>query len=151
MNILIIHGPSLNFLGQREPEIYGRLTLKELNGLIKRHAASKKAKVRIFQSNCEGRIIDLIAANMGWADRLIINPAAYTHYSYAIRDAIKASGLPAVEVHLSDIAGREDFRKVSVTAPVCVKLIKGLGPLSYLKAIDLCLSATSEMRCRSGR
>ena len=141
MNILIIHGPNLNFLGKREPEIYGSLTLKELNGLIKNHAALKKAKVRVFQSNCEGRIIDLIAANTDWAGCLIINPAAYTHYSYAIRDAIKASGLPTVEVHLSDIAEREPFRKISVTAPVCVKQIKGLGCGSYLKAIDFCLSS----------
>ena len=144
MNILIIHGPNLNFLGKREPDIYGRLTLKELNGLIKKHAASKKAKVRVFQSNCEGRIIDLIADNMHWAGCLIINPAAYTHYSYAIRDAIKASGLPAVEVHLSDIAKREPFRRTSVTAPVCVKLIKGLGPGSYLKAVDFCLLLTGK-------
>ena len=138
MNILVIHGPNLNFLGKREPEIYGRLTLKKLNILIKKHAASKKAKVRIFQSNCEGRIIDLIAANMDWADWLVINPAAYTHYSYAIRDAIKASGIPAVEVHLSDISKREDFRKISVIKAVCVKQIKGLGHNSYIKAIDFC-------------
>ena len=141
MNILIIHGPNLNFLGRREPAIYGRLTLKELNSLIKSHAAAKNAKVRVFQSNCEGRIIDLIAANMAWADRLIINPAAYTHYSYAIRDAIKASGLPSVEVHLSDISKREPFRKISITKSVCVKQIKGLGHDSYLKAIDFCLSS----------
>ncbi len=140
MNILIIHGPNLNFLGRREPEIYGKLTLKELNAQIKKYAASKKAKVRIYQSNCEGRIIDLIAANIGWADRLVINPAAYTHYSYAIRDAIKASGLPAVEVHMSDISKRENFRKVSVTAAVCVKRIKSLGHNSYLKAMDFCLA-----------
>ena len=138
MNILIIHGPNLNFLGRREPEIYGSLTIEGLNALIKKHAALKKAKVRIFQSNCEGHIIDLIAANMTWADWLIINPAAYTHYSYAIRDAIKASGLPAVEVHLSDISKRENFRKRSVTAGVCVKQIKGLGHNSYIKAIDFC-------------
>ena len=144
MNILIIHGPNLNFLGRREPEIYGRLTLKELNGLIKKYAASKKAKVRIFQSNCEGGMIDLIATNMDWADRLIINPAAYTHYSYAIRDAITASGLPAVEVHLSDIAKREPFRRTSVTAPACVKVIKGLGLGSYLKALDFCLLRPGE-------
>ena len=139
MNILIIHGPNLNFLGRREPEIYGRLTLKELNGLIKKYAASKNAKVRIFQSNCEGRIIDLIAANLDWAGCLVINPAAYAHYSYAIRDAIKASGLPAVEVHLSDIAKREPFRRTSVTAPSCMKVIKGLGHGSYIKALDFCL------------
>ena len=140
MNILIIHGPSLNFLGRREPEVYGRFTLKELNALIKKHAAEKEVKVRIFQSNCEGRIIDLIAANMAWAGWLLINPAAYTHYSYAIRDAIKASGLPAVEVHLSDTARREPFRRVSVTKAVCVKQIRGLGHNSYLRAIDFAVA-----------
>jgi 3-dehydroquinate dehydratase-2 len=129
----------MNFLGQREPEIYGRFTLGQLNTAIKKYAASKKAKTRIFQSNCEGAIIDLITDNLAWADSLIINPAAYTHYSYAIRDAIKASGLPAVEVHLSDTARREPFRKISVTRPVCVKRIKGLGCDSYLRAIDFCL------------
>jgi len=139
MNILVIHGPNLNFLGMREPGVYGSATLDELNGTIKQYASSKKTRVRIFQSNSEGRIIDLIASNMEWADRLIINPAAYTHYSYAIRDAIKASGLPAVEVHLSDIAKREPFRRVSVIKPVCIGQIKGLGHASYLKAIDLCL------------
>ncbi|MBI4802624.1 MAG: type II 3-dehydroquinate dehydratase [Elusimicrobia bacterium] len=140
MNILIIHGPNLNFLGLREPEIYGRLTLKELNALIRKYAASKRVKTRIFQSNCEGRIIDLIARNLNWADSLIINPAAYTHYSYAIRDAIKASGLPAVEVHLSDIKKREPFRRLSVTKAACAGQIRGLGPISYIKAIDFCLN-----------
>jgi 3-dehydroquinate dehydratase II len=139
MNILIIHGPNLNFLGLREPEIYGRLTLGELNAIIKKYAASKKIKVKIFQSNHEGGIIDLIAKHLKWADRLIINPAAYTHYSYAVMDAIKASSLPAVEVHLSDIKKREPFRRVSVTKAACVKQISGLGPLSYIKAIDFCL------------
>lgn len=148
MNILIIHGPNLAFLGRREPEIYGSLTLKQLNAAIKKYASSKKARVRLFQSNSEGRIIDLIAANMAWADRLIINPAAYTHYSYAIRDAIKASGLPAVEVHLSDIARREPFRKISVTGPVCVKLIKGLGRDSYLRALDFCLMYAKKTKHR---
>jgi len=139
MNILVIHGPNLNFLGQREPAVYGSLTLKQLDARIKEHAAAKKTKVRVFQSNCEGRIIDLIAANMAWADWLIINPAAYTHYSYAIRDAIKASGLPAVEVHLSDTAAREPFRRLSVTKTACLKQIKGLGHNSYLKAVDFAL------------
>lgn len=144
MNILIIHGPNMDQLGRREPEIYGRLTLKALNSVIKKYAAGKKVRTRIFQSNCEGRIMDLLAGNTSWADYLIINPAAYTHYSYAIRDAIKASGLPAVEVHLSDISKREPFRKVSVTKAVCVRQIKGLGLDSYLKAIDFCLSSTGK-------
>jgi 3-dehydroquinate dehydratase-2 len=139
MNILIIHGPTLDLLGKREPEIYGGFTLGGLNAAIKKYAAVKKAKVRVFQSNCEGRIIDLIGVNTAWADRLIINPAAYTHYSYAIRDAIKASGIPAVEVHLSDISKREPFRRRSVIKAVCVKQIKGLGRNSYLRAVDFAL------------
>ena len=136
MNILVIHGPNLHWLGKREPAAYGHTTLKTLNALIKKHSAARGAKVRCFQSNCEGAIIDLLTANSAWADALIINPAAYTHYSYAIRDAIKASGLSAVEVHLSDISKREPFRKVSVIKPVCVTQIKGLGADSYLSAID---------------
>ncbi|OGS12479.1 MAG: 3-dehydroquinate dehydratase, partial [Elusimicrobia bacterium RIFCSPHIGHO2_02_FULL_61_10] len=95
-------------------------------------------KVRAFQSNSEGGIIDLLTGNAAWADALVINPAAYTHYSYAIRDAIEALGLPAVEVHLSDISKREPFRKVSVIKPVCRAQFKGEGPLSYFKALDLC-------------
>jgi 3-dehydroquinate dehydratase-2 len=143
MNILVIHGPNLHLLGTREPGVYGKTTLKALNILIKNHAAARGAKVRCFQSNCEGAIIDLLTANAAWSDWLIINPAAYTHYSYAIRDAIKALDLRAVEVHLSDISRREPFRKISVIKPVCVKQIKGFGPGSYLKAIDFCLKKSA--------
>jgi len=140
MNILIIHGPNLDLLGKRDPAIYGTATLAQLNAAIKKHATAKKAKTRIFQANCEGRIIDLIAANTAWADWLIINPAAYTHYSYAIRDSIKASGLPAIEVHLSNISKREPFRRISVTKAVCVKQIAGFGHDSYLKAVDFAIN-----------
>lgn len=140
MNLLVIHGPNLHLLGRREPEIYGLATLKELNAAIKKHAAARGARVRAFQSNSEGEIIDLLTANASWADALVINPAAYTHYSYAIRDAVEALGLPAVEVHLSDIAKREPFRRVSVIKPVCLAQFKGEGPTSYFKAIDYCLN-----------
>ena len=140
MNILVIHGPNLHLLGRRSPEIYGSQTLAELNAAIKGRAARLGFKTRIFQSNSEGGIIDLLTANAGWADALIINPAAYTHYSYAIRDAIEALGLPAVEVHLSDIAKREPFRRVSVIKPVCLAQLKGEGAGSYLKALDYCAS-----------
>lgn len=138
MNILVIHGPNLHLLGRREPEIYGKATLAELNAGIKKHAAGLGLKVRVFQSNSEGKIIDLLTANSAWADALVINPAAYTHYSYAIRDAIAALGLPAVEVHLSDISKREPFRKISVIKPVCRAQFKGEGALSYFKALELC-------------
>ena len=138
MNILVIHGPNLHFLGRRKPEIYGTATLARLNSDIKKHAAALGVKVRIFQDNCEGGIIDLLTAHAGWADALVINPAAYTHYSYAIRDAIEALEMPAVEVHLTDIAKRERFRKVSVIRPVCRGQFKGGGPLSYFKALEYC-------------
>lgn len=140
MNLLVIHGPNLHLLGRREPEIYGHATLKELNAAIKKHAAARGARVRAFQSNSEGEIIDLLTANAAWAGALVINPAAYTHYSYAIRDAVEAIGLPAVEVHLSDISRREPFRRVSVIKPVCLAQFKGEGPTSYFKAIDYCLN-----------
>jgi 3-dehydroquinate dehydratase-2 len=140
MNILVIHGPNLHLLGRREPRIYGKATLAQLNAAIKKRAAALGFKVRVFQSNCEGEIIDLLTANAGWADSLVINPAAYTHYSYAIRDAIAALELPAVEVHLSDISRRELFRRVSVIKPVCLAQFKGEGAGSYLKALDYCAS-----------
>ncbi|HAT73100.1 MAG TPA: 3-dehydroquinate dehydratase [Elusimicrobia bacterium] len=138
MNVLVIHGPNLHLLGKRRPEIYGKATLAQLNAALREHAAWLKVKVRIFQSNCEGEIIDLLTANAAWADALVINPAAYTHYSYAIRDAIEALELPAAEVHLSDISKREPFRRISVIKPVCQAQFMGEGIFSYLKALDLC-------------
>ncbi len=126
-------------LGGRKPEIYGKATLARLNSGIRKHAAGLGVKVRIFQSNCEGKIIDLLTANSAWADALIINPAAYTHYSYAIRDAVEALEIPAVEVHLTDISRREPFRRISVIKPVCCAQFKGEGPFSYFKALEYCL------------
>ncbi|MCK5358669.1 MAG: 3-dehydroquinate dehydratase [Elusimicrobiales bacterium] len=140
MRILIIHGPNLNLLGEREVEIYGKLTLKEINSYIRKYAKTKKIKLKIFQTNHEGKIMDLIAAHRKWAHWLIINPAAFTHYSYAIRDAIKAADIKTVEVHLSDIKNRESFRKKSVILPVCLKQISGLEKNSYIKAMDFCLN-----------
>lgn len=137
--ILIIHGPNLHLLGIREKEIYGNLSLKQINSIIKKYAESKKVKLKIYQSNSEGEIIDILTENIYWADFIIINPAAYTHYSYAIRDAIKAVNIPAVEVHLSDITKRESFRKKSVIKDVCIKRFYGEGINSYIKAIDYCL------------
>lgn len=140
MNVLVIHGPNLHLLGKRRPELYGTATLARLNAELKRHAGKLGIRLRIFQSNSEGGIIDLLTGNSAWADALVINPAAYTHYSYAIRDAIEALDLPAVEVHLTDISRRERFRSVSVIKPACYAQFKGEGPLSYLKALDYCLS-----------
>lgn len=135
MNILVIHGPNLHFLGKRKPEIYGRQTLADINAALKDEADRLGIAIRTFQSNSEGGIIDILTENAEWADALVINPAAYTHYSYAIRDAIEAIEIPAAEVHLSDISAREDFRKISVIAPVCKIQIMGKGLNSYIEAL----------------
>jgi 3-dehydroquinate dehydratase-2 len=137
MRILVIHGPNLNLLGEREPEIYGKTTLAELNLEITQYAWQRGIQVECFQSNHEGNIIDFIHENRNSADGMIINPGALTHYSFALHDAIKAVRIPAVEVHLSDIQNREAFRKVSVTAPACIAQISGKGRLSYLEGIAL--------------
>ncbi len=134
-NILVIHGPNLNLLGERETEIYGTASLKELNSIIRDFSVKRGMDVKIFQSNSEGAIIDFIHENRTWAEGIIINPAAYTHYSYAIRDAISSVSIPAVEVHLSSIGKREDFRRISVIAPVCISTIEGKGTDSYLEGI----------------
>lgn len=134
--LLLIHGPNLNLLGEREPAIYGTMTLKQLNQKVKAHAKKCECDLRIFQSNSEGELINFIHKNRKWADGLIINPGAYTHYSYAIRDAIAGVALPAYEVHLSDIKKREKFRRISVIEDVCQAQISGHGWQSYTLAID---------------
>ncbi|MCJ7812673.1 type II 3-dehydroquinate dehydratase [bacterium] len=138
-HILIIHGPNLNLLGIREPEVYGVMTLDELNREIERYVQDKNVTLRFFQSNHEGTLIDCIHENRTWAHGIIINPGALTHYSYALRDAIAAVGIPTVEVHLSDIHKREDFRKISVIQPVCIRQIGGLGKESYFEGIEILL------------
>lgn len=138
--ILVIHGPNMKRLGEREPEIYGRTGLDELNAELLRWAREKGLDLRIFHSNSEGEIIDAIEAAVGWAEGIIINPGAYTHYSYAIRDAIAGANIPAIEVHISNIHARESFRARSVTAPACRGVITGLGTMSYVLAGEALLA-----------
>lgn len=132
MRILVVHGPNLNLLGTREPEIYGTLTLSGVNGAISSLAEELGAEVTLFQSNSESALIDTIHSAAASCDGILINPAAYTHTSVAIRDAITAVGLPVVEVHLSNIHAREKFRAMSFIAPVAVGQVAGFGLDSYL-------------------
>ena len=137
MNILVINGPNLNLLGTREPEIYGPETLKELMMWLETSPKGVDHSFKFFQSNQEGEIIDVMHDERHWAEGILINPAAFTHYSYAIRDAISAIGIPTIEVHLSDINKREEFRQVSVISQVCIDQVIGLGKDSYLEGLKL--------------
>ncbi|MBS7303928.1 MAG: type II 3-dehydroquinate dehydratase [Lachnospiraceae bacterium] len=143
MKILVINGPNLNFLGIREPDLYGKQDYPYLIKLIEDKAKECGCEVDFFQSNHEGAIIDRIQeAYFDKTEGIIINPGAYTHYSYAIRDALASIEVPKVEVHITDITNREEFRRISVTAPVCDKQIFGEGLNGYLMAVDYLLSNT---------
>lgn len=135
MNVLVLHGPNLNLLGERQPEIYGSLTLAEVDDRIRALAVDLGLEARTFQSNHEGVLIDRIHEERRWMHALVINPGAYTHTSYAIRDAISSVGVRAFEVHLSNIHEREPWRRISVIADVCEEQIAGLGVDSYLEAL----------------
>ena len=136
-NILVLNGPNLNLLGERQPKIYGTMTLVQLNSKLAAYAKKKKVSLRARQSNSEGELIDILHAHRKWADGIVFNPGAYSHYSYALRDAVASISVPTIEVHLSNIMKREKFRHVSVIAPVCAGQRYGKGIGSYLEAIDL--------------
>lgn len=153
MKILVIHGPNLQLLGQRNPEVYGTTDLGAINRELKAIASQRGALLDVFQSNHEGEIVERIGAAKGKFEAILINPAAYTHTSVAIRDAIEASGLPAVEVHLSNIYARESFRQHSLIAPVCRGQVSGFGSASYRLGLEalLDLAAPAAARARGGR
>lgn len=139
-NILVIHGPNLNLLGQRQPDVYGRVTIDEINADLDKLAQTKGVKLKIVQSNHEGDIVELIGKAAGTFDALLINPAAYTHTSVAIRDAISAVAIPTVEVHISNIYAREEFRHTSLIAPVARGQVCGFGKMSYVLGLEAAMS-----------
>ena len=141
MKFLILNGPNLNLLGQREPGVYGTLSYESLCQLVRGHAAAHGSTAECIQSNHEGALIDAIHAAQGVYDAIVFNPGAFTHYSYALHDALKAVSVPCVEVHISNVHQREEFRHKSVTAPACVGQICGLGFKGYLLAMDYFLGS----------
>jgi len=136
MKVLVVHGPNLNLLGRREPDTYGEQTLAQIDEMIASHAGEADIEVKFVQSNIEGELVDAIQQAAQWADAIIINPAAYTHTSVALRDVLAAVDIPAVEVHLSNIYAREEFRHRSLTAAACRGQISGFGGWGYVLALQ---------------
>lgn len=146
MKVVVIHGPNMNMLGIRDQAVYGPMKLEEINAQMKAVAEQNKIDIEFFQSNLEGEIVDKIQECLGDADGIIINPAAYTHTSIAIRDAIQAVGLPTIEIHVSNIHRREEFRQKSLTAPVCHGQVMGFGPFGYHLAMIGMLQIFNEIQ-----
>lgn len=142
--IMVINGPNLNMLGIREPGVYGSQSYADLEAYIETYAEESGAEATVLQSNSEGEIIDFIHHALGNFDGIVINPGAYTHYSYAIHDALSSVNIPTVEVHISNIHKREEFRHKSVTAPACIGQICGLGFRGYTLAIDYLMETVSD-------
>ena len=143
IKVLIVHGPNLQLLGKRRPDLYGATNLLQLNQQLRQHATKLGAMVNLVQSNHEGELVDVIGRAKGVYDAMVINPAAYTHTSIAIRDAIEAAAVPTVEVHLSNLHARESFRQHSVIAPVCRGQVLGFGPLSYQLGLEAAVALAS--------
>jgi 3-dehydroquinate dehydratase II len=139
MRVLFLNGPNLNLLGQRESDIYGRATLAEIEAEVRKCAISRGVKVEFRQTNLEGELVDWVQQAKGKFDAIVLNAAAYTHTSIALRDAIAAVGVPTIEIHLSNIHSREKFRHKSLIAPVCLGQISGFGKKSYLLALEACV------------
>lgn len=148
MDVFVLHGPNLNLLGRREPDVYGHATLADIDGMLADSAAQLGARVKCVQSNSEGELIDALHDAAAWADAIVINAAAYTHTSVALRDALAAVALPAVEVHMSNVYARESFRHTSLIAPVCVGQVSGFGADSYLLGL---IAVVNEVRRRRQR
>jgi len=146
MKILFLNGPNLNLLGQREPDIYGRTTLKDIEAKVRERATMLKAEIEFRQSNIEGELVSWIQEARGKADVIVLNAAAYTHTSIAIRDAIAGAGIPTIEIHLSNIHAREEFRHNSLIAPVCKGLIAGFGVNSYVLAVEAAIIVNGQAK-----
>jgi len=150
MRILFLNGPNLNLLGQREPEVYGSTTLEDIESRVRSRAQAKGAEVDFRQSNSEAELVGWIQQAKGNCDVIVLNAAAYTHTSIALRDAISGIGVPTIEIHLSNIHAREEFRRHSMIAPVCCGIIVGFGADSYTLAVDAAINVKASISAKSG-